>query len=566
MERAANAVVQSSPVSDTLPSDAVRLVPLGGLGEIGMNCLALEGRDGIVVVDCGIGFPQDDLGVQLEHADFTWLTQRRDRVRGIFITHGHEDHIGAVPHLLHALRRPISVFGPPHAVRLLESRFDEHELDLDLLEEVTPRTRYPLGPFEIEPVRVSHSIVDATGLAIRTPAGLIVHTGDFDMDAGQPAGEPIDEERFRELGRDGVRLLLSDSTNVDTELRQGSEDDVAEALERIVTGASGRVLVTIFSSNIHRMKVIGEIARRSGRRVCLLGRSLLAQYAAARDGGRISWPSDLLLAPEMVASVPRERLLVLAGGTQAEQGSAMRRLSSASHQHLRLDAGDVVVFSSRTIPGNERPVLEMINDLLRLGMTVHTRFSDPDVHTSGHAGRSEQRRMLQWVRPQSFLPVHGTLYHLRGHAELARSEGVEDVLVVENGTPVLLRPEKPLIEEPPVPHGRVRVLWGGAPLEEEVRRHRLDMGRNGLVVVAVRVNGKRRLVGEPCLMARGVPGVGDDPAKLRRLGAAVAEAVARHGAHRMESLEEPIRRATRRELFDLTRTRPVIEVLVLAQD
>jgi len=553
-------------VSDYLDSDTVQLVPLGGLGEIGMNCLAIEHRDGVLVVDSGIGFPQDDLGVQLEHPDFSWLIERRERVSGVFVTHGHEDHIGAVPHLLRHLGRDVPVFAPPHAVQLLQSRFDEHELEWDLLVEALPKNRYPVGPFEIEPVRVSHSIIDATGLAIRTPAGLVVHTGDFDMDPSQPAGEPIDAERFQELGDEGVRLLLSDSTNVDTEQRPGSEDSVARALEELVQGATGRVVIALFASNIHRMKMLGEIAQRTGRRLCLLGRSLVKQQAAAAALGRISWRSDLLVAPEQVASVPASNLLVLAGGTQAEQGSAMRRLASASHQHLQLEPGDAVVFSSRIIPGNDRPVLEMVNDLLRLGATVHTRFSDPAVHTSGHAGRSEQRRMLQWTRPQSFLPVHGTLHHLRRHAALARQEGVQDTLVVENGTPVILSATGPLRAGTPVRHGRVRVLWGGHALEEETRRRRVELARNGLAMVTVQVTRKRRLVGAPAVTTRGVPVVDEERMALQRLRRAAAEAVERNRDYRMEGLEEPIRRAVRRELFELTGTRPVVEVHVIEQD
>lgn len=555
-----------SQVSSSLAPDAVRLVPLGGLGEIGMNCMALEHRDGIVVIDCGIGFPHDDVGVQLEHPDFTWLLERRDRVRGVFITHGHEDHIGAVPHLLRALDRDLPVYAPPHALRLLETRFDEHELEGDLLQEVTARDRYPVGPFEIEPIGVSHSIIDATGLAIRSPAGLIVHTGDFDMDPGQPAGTPIDEERFRQLGAEGVRLLLSDSTNVDTERRSGSEDAVAEALEAIVKASSRRVVIALFASNIHRMKVLGEIARRSGRRICLLGRSLVKQHEAAVSLGRVEWPSDLVVSPEMAASMNPGKLLILAGGTQAEQGSAMRRLASSAHQHIQLERGDTVVFSSRIIPGNDRPVFEMMNDLLRLGVRLHTRFSDPTVHTSGHAGRSEQSRMLDWVRPQSFVPVHGTLHHLLRHAELAREVGVPDTLVVENGSPVVVGAEGKLVRDEPVTSGRVRVLWGGQPLDDETRRRRLDMARNGIALVTVQVNEKRRLVAPPTVTTRGVPRVDDDRIALSRLRVAVAEAMERSRDYRMQGLEEPIRRAVRRELFELTGTRPAIEVHVLGGD
>jgi ribonuclease J len=531
-----------------------------------MNCLAIEQREGIVVVDVGIGFPHDDVGVQLEHPDFSWLVERRDRVSGVFITHGHEDHIGAVPHLLRALGRSLPVYGPPHARALMERRFEEHGLDTDALVEVSPGGRYDVGPFDIEPIAVSHSIIDATGLAVRTVAGTIVHTGDFDLDPVQPAGEPIDGARFEALGDEGVRLLLSDSTNVDVDDRRGSEGKVAEALERIVCGASERVVVALFASNIHRLKMLGKVAEQTGRRLCLFGRSLQNQYEAARQIGRLAFRSDLLVAPERAQEVPREKLLVLAGGTQAEVGSALRRLASNQHQHLTLEPGDSVVLSSRIIPGNDLPVYEMMNDLLRLGMRVHSRITDPDVHTSGHAARSEQERMLEWVRPQAFLPVHGTLHHLRKHAALALDMGVNDALVVENGTPVLLSERGALEADEPVRSGRVRVTWGGKVLDEATRRRRVDMARLGLALVTVVVSRKRRLLETPRVTTHGVPTVDEDRVALRRVEAAIIEAIERASEYRMESLEVVIERATRRELFELSGVRPLIDVHLVERE
>ncbi len=549
-----------------LAPDAVRLVPLGGLGEIGMNCMAIEQADGIVVVDAGVGFPHDDVGVQLEHPDFTWLVERRDRVKGVFITHGHEDHIGAVTFLEQALGRAVPIHAPPHALELIERRFAERNLPSDHLARVEPGRTYRVGPFEIEPIPVSHSIIDATGLAIRSAAGLIVHTGDFDLDPVQPAGDPIDAARFEALGDEGVRLLLSDSTNVDVPERRGSEGEVGEALERLVLGASNRVVVALFSSNVHRIKRLGEIARKSGRRLCFLGRSLTTQHDAARSLQRLRMPSDLVIAPELAASVPRERLLVLAGGTQAEPGSALRRIASATHQHLKLEPGDTVVFSSRIIPGNDRPVFEMMNDLLRRGVKVHTRVSDPDVHTSGHAARGEQEQMLEWVRPQAFLPVHGTLHHLLRHAEVARELGVADALVVENGTPVLLDSDTPLVAEPSVPHGVVRVAWGGQVLGEATRRKRVEMARTGVALVTVVVTRKRRILEAPRVSTCGVPGVDDDPSALRRVEVAISDVIERVAEYRMDRLDDVVARAARRELFELTGVRPLVRVHLVERD
>src|SRR5688572_29441481 len=302
-----------------------------------MNCLAVEQRDGIVIVDCGIGFPETDLGIDVIHPDFSWILERAGRVHGVFLTHGHEDHIGALPYLLNELDVP--VWGPPHALGLVRRRLDEHDFapgDVDLREAVAGTT-YEVGPFAIEPVRVAHSIVEASALRLQTSAGIVVHTGDFNLDSDPPDGEPTDEARLRAIGDEGVALLLSDSTNVDIAERPGSERGVAEAVERIVERASGRVVIALFASNVQRLITFGEMAERLGRKLCLLGRSLEAHAGVARDIRRVSWRSDLVVSPEQTAKMPRERVLVLAGGTQAEHGSAMRRLSQGVHPALKLE-------------------------------------------------------------------------------------------------------------------------------------------------------------------------------------------------------------------------------------
>ncbi len=551
------------PAVQELSSTTVRLVPLGGLGEIGMNCLAVEQQDGIVVIDCGTTFPHDDVGVQLIRPDFSWLEQRGQRVCGVFITHGHEDHIGALPYLLQTFDRDVPVFGPPHAMQLVARRFEEHELDASVLREVEPGRSYDVGPFSIEPIHVSHSIVDATALALRTRAGTLLHTGDFDLDPSQPAGEPIDEARFRALGREGIRLLLSDSTNVDVPNRAVSEADVGRGLERLIEGAPGRVVVSLFASNVHRLKMLGEIAERTGRRICLLGRSLINQSEAAREIERLHWKSDLVVPPELVASLPRDRVLALAGGSQAEWGSAMRRLASMSHPNLKLDPADVVIFSSRIIPGNDRAVFEMMNDLLRLGVVMHTRVSDPDVHTSGHASRAEQEQMLEWTRPDAFLPVHGTLHHLMRHEELARKCGVEHTAVVENGTPVLVDRAGPLRPESPVEHGAVCIAWGGSVLDEPTKRRRAEMARYGVALVTIVLDRERRLLAPPRVSTRGVPELDRRNGALAAVERAVSLVVERSRKYRLDVLDEQVRTTVRREVAELCGIRPLVEVHVV---
>jgi ribonuclease J len=546
-----------------LPSpkpDSIRLVPLGGLGEIGMNCLAIEQSDGLLVVDCGTSFPYEDLGIDVYHPDLTFLDERADRIVGVFVTHGHEDHIGGLPYLLD--RFDVPVFGPPHALGLVRRRLEEHEFrphEVDL-RPVTAGTTTRIGPFEVESIRVAHSIVEASALAIRTAAGTVLHSGDFNFDPDPPDGEPTDEARLAALGDRGVDLLLCDSTNVDSAERQGSERSVAAALERLVAEAPGRVVIALFASNIQRLISLGDIARRTGRKLTLLGRSLNVQREVASEIGRLAWPSDLVLSPDRARELDRRELLVLAGGTQAEPNSAMSKLASGSHRDLTLDAGDTVIFSSRIIPGNERAVLNMQDELLRRGLVVHTRASIPEVHTSGHAGRSEQARMLELSRPKTFIPIHGTLGHLQRHAELATEMGVAQVLVVENGQTVLLSREQGLVRGERVTHGRVAVAPGGEPLPVDVLRKRAELGRSGIVTVVLLLDRDGELVGSPSVLSRGVPAVDGDDAALRGITREVAAAVQRARRIRGADVDEEARRAVRRKVADISGARPVVDV------
>jgi ribonuclease J len=550
-------------VSSRPGPNSIQLLPLGGLGEIGMNCLAIEQHDGVLVVDCGTSFPHDDLGVDVIHPDFSALVERRERIAGVFITHGHEDHIGALSFLLNEIDVP--VWGPSHALalsrrRLVERGFHDDELNF---RQVGVGTTVQVGPFVVEPVRVSHSIVEATALCIRTAAGTVLHTGDFNMDPDPPDGEPIDLARLEAIGDEGVELLLSDSTNIDVPERPGSERQVGKSLGQLIAAAERRVFVVMFASNIQRLMLLGEIAQRTGRKICLLGRSLNTQVEVAREVGRLSWPSNLRVAPEQALELPPEQVLVLAGGSQAEPNSAMRKLASGVHSQMSLSEGDSVVFSSRIIPGNERAVFEMICDLIRRGARLHTRVTDPDVHTSGHGGRSEQRRMLELIRPRAFLPVHGTLHHLVRHAELAREVGVEQVLVAENGQSVAYQPDSGLEHAGMFSYGRVRVSPTGERLEPDVLRRRSELARYGLCVVSVALDGNGRVMGPPQVSALGLPNIDDSEGAKRAVAHAVADVLS-SGAARGAFLEERVRRAVRRVLVERGSYRPNIEVHVLS--
>ncbi len=542
-------------------SSAIRLVPLGGLGEIGMNCLALEQDGRILVVDCGAAFPHDDLGVDLIHPDLRWLFDRADDVAGVFVTHGHEDHVGGVPFLLRELDVP--VFGSPHALAVVRRRLEEHEVDLDDVELLPIRAgeTYRVGPFRVEPIRVSHSVVEAMALAIETAAGMVIHTGDFNLDLDPLNGAATDEARLGELGTAGVELLLSDSTNIDVLSRPGSERGVARRLEELVVAAEQRVIVAMFASNVQRLRTIGEIAQRAGRKLCLLGRSLVQQAEIATAMGHLTWSSDLRIAPEQAAEVPRSELIVLAGGSQAEPASAVARLARGVHPHLAVEPGDTVVFSSRVIPGHELAVHELVCALLRLGARVHDRHTDPDVHTSGHAGQSEQRRMIELVRPRCFAPVHGTLRHLMRHADLARACGVPQVLVVEDGT-VLRLDSSGLTRDGTVTHGEVHVAIGGEVLDVETLARREELARGGVAVVALVIDGERRLRSGPTLRASGVPAI--DASAERAVTKDVVRALERHRklGPRDPRLVEELRRAARRALLAACGYRPPVEILL----
>ena len=539
----------------------ITIVPLGGLGAIGMNCLAIEQADGILVIDCGISFPQEDLGIDTYHPLFRYLEEHRARVAGVFLTHGHEDHVGALPYLLRRMALP--VWGPPHALAVARRRLEDRGLDPDQHRLVTaaPGSHYAVGPFDVEPIRVTHSIVDATALAIRTACGIVVHTGDFKFDENPPDGEKTDEARLRQLAEQGVRLLLSDSTNVDACVPPGSESDVGAALEEIVRAERGRVVIGMFASNVLRLKMIGEFSRRLGRRILLLGRSMRVSAELAHRIGRLAWPSDLLVGPDQAAGLLPGRLLVLAGGTQAEPESALRKLASRTHPGLSLTPGDAVVFSSRVIPGNEPRVLAMMGDFLRQGITVRSWTTDPRVHVSGHAHREEQVRMIRLVRPRSFIPLHGTRHHLARHAVLARDCSVPEVLVLENGN-VGLVDQRGLSLGGNVPAGRV-ATWNGAELAESVLQERRSLARGGSLHVALVVDAAGRLVSGPVICGRGVADGEQDPDAFRSVAAEVARACARadDGADDA-TLRETARLAARQAIFAQTGRRPVTLVSV----
>lgn len=535
-----------------------------------MNCLALEqGHEGAterIVIDCGVTFPNEDYGVELEHPRFDALLEAPDALLALVLTHGHEDHIGGVPYLVRALMekraRPLEVLGPRYALELARGRLDELGIAEACyrLRPIEPGQRVELGGFSIEPVRVTHSMVDATALIIDTDSGTVVHSGDFKLEEAPLDRQPTDEARLRRAGDDGVRLLLSDSTNVFQGGQSGAERDVALALERLIEAAEGRVVVGLFASNVHRLGALAEIARHTGRHVCLLGRSVNRHAEVARSLGWLDWPSDLVVSPAVAASLPRRRVLYLATGTQGEPRGALARLAADRHPELRLGRGDLVVLSSRVIPGVEPRLFAMQDALLRLGVELVTRLTHPEIHASGHAHRDEQRRFIELLRPSAFIPVHGTPLHLKRHGELATEAGVTDVMVIGNGDRVALGPDG-LRSLDGVVSGRVG-LAAGRPVPADVVAGRRELGRAGLVAVFVDLRGAERAPSVRVI----THGVGDE-ALVRRATEGAALGVVSTGATRdVRRLSEAIRRAVRARLRDATGQRPVVEVDVLGRE
>ena len=484
----------------------LRLVALGGLGEIGRNLLAIECGEDIVVVDSGLMFPETEmLGVDLVIPDVGWLVERRERVRGIVLTHGHEDHIGALPYILPRLDVP--VFGTALTLGILRNKLREHRLlSSTRLNTVTPGDTVQLGGIAVEWIHTTHSVPDSCALALHTPLGVIIHTGDFKVDQSPVHGEPPDLARLARLGDAGVLLLLSDSTNAEVEGMTPSERSVAPALASLIGGAAGRVLVATFASNISRLQQVVQAAENADRHCLFIGRSMLNNVKVAQELGFLEVGRGTVVSPKQAARLPDRELCILCTGAQGEPLSALSRIAGGEHPLVSFHAGDTVVLSANPIPGNEEAVHLTVNNLDRLG--AHTyRGSAHGLHASGHAAREELRLLLTLCRPRYFMPVHGEYRHLAAHRELAIASGVlpENVAAVDNGKVVEIDGEGLRVLERRVPAGYVYV--DGLSLEDAtdvVFRDRRQLAEDGLIIVHLAVERSTgAIVAGPELIARG---------------------------------------------------------------
>ncbi len=483
----------------------LRVVPVGGFGEIGKNLLALEYDENILIIDAGLMFPESDmLGIDLVYPDITYLTDRADRVHAVILTHGHEDHIGALSYLLKYLDVP--VYATALTRGLAEVKLREAGLLADSeLHTITPDSVLEFGPFTVEFFHVCHSIPDAVGVAVGTPLGLVVHASDYKFDQHPVDGKLTDVERLRELGDRGVLLLLSDSTNADTEGFTPSEERVTEALHSIMQSARGRIILATFASNISRVQQTINAARLHGRRVGVIGRSMVNNVRMAIGLGYLDITQDELLSTAEMKGLPPEQVVIVCTGTQGEPSAVLARLASGEHPQLQVHPSDTVVLSATAIPGNEESVNRIIDDLFRLGADVI--YQDLcDVHVSGHGSKDDHRLMLSLVRPKFFIPMHGEYRHLVLHARTAEAAGIprENICIVESGQIVEVRPNGMALAEQ-INGGHVLVDGLGiGDIGAAVLRDRKHLSRDGFLVAMVAVNRTTgEVVGEPEILTRG---------------------------------------------------------------
>nr|BAT30746.1 metallo-beta-lactamase family protein [Aureimonas sp. AU4] len=543
-------------------------VPLGGIGEIGMN-LALYGygpadKREWIAVDCGVSFAGPEFpGVDLVLPDISFIEARKGQLKGLVITHAHEDHYGAVLDLWPRLKVP--VYATAFTAALLAAKREGEpgaaKVPVTLFK---AGDRFDLGPFSIEAVNVTHSIPEPVALAIRTPAGTVVHTGDWKIDPTPALGDPTDEARLRQIGDEGVLAIVCDSTNAMREGVSPSERDVNQSLTEIIREAEGRVAITTFSSNVGRIRSIAEAARDADRQVLLMGRSMKRVADVANELGYLDGIPPFLSEQDF-GYIPREKAVIILTGSQGEPRAALARLSRDEHPSVALSRGDTVIFSSRSIPGNEKAILEIKNDLIERGIKV-VEDHDRLVHVSGHPRRSELRQMYEWIRPKISVPAHGEAQHLRAHAELARELGIGEVVSLRDGKMVRLAPgPAEIVDE--VPFGRWYkdgYLIGTAEQMGIGERRRLSLA--GHVSVLVEVDAKLELVDDPQVVAMGLPEKDEEGESIVEAlidaAAGAVESIPRGRRKDLETVREAVRRAVRAEANDAWGKKPAVTVFV----
>ncbi len=547
---------------------STRIIPLGGLGEVGKNMTVFEADGEAIVIDAGLAFPRDEhLGVDLILPDFTYLTDRDGPIRAVILTHGHEDHVGALPYLLRE-GRVDEVWATRLTLGLIKSKLDEHGLlrSVEVREADPEGAPVQLGPFRLEFIRVAHSIPDSVALVIETPGGRIVHTGDYKIDHTPVDGLRTDVGRLAEAGNRGVDLLLGDSTNAERPGVTGSERLVGEAFRQLIPPRTGRILVASFASNVHRMQQAIDVAVDVGRKVCVVGRSMRKNINIARNLGYIDVPDEVLIRPNELEEYGRGDVLILCTGSQGEPLSALVRIAYNDHKAVKIEAGDTVIISAKPVPGNELKVHDAINELARLGAEVLHQEIAP-VHVSGHGNAEELRTMLALVRPKSVMPVHGEFRMLAAHKRLALESGVpeERIVLAENGSVVELDEAGAYLT------GRVEsgVTFvdglGVGDVQDVALRDRRHLSEDGVLIVVATMTGTNgSLAGQPELIARGFAEPGEPLLdEMREEAQRVLDDLVKDNVTEIKLLQEHLHDGLGQLIYDRTGRRPMILPVVV---
>jgi ribonuclease J len=545
----------------------LRAIPLGGLGEIGRNMMALEYDENIVVIDAGLMFPEEEmLGVDLVLPDVTYLQERKEKVLGFLLTHGHEDHVGALPYILPKVSAPI--YGSRLTLGFIKNRLKEHKLVEQVdLREIKAGDVVELGPFKVEFIHVAHSIPDTTALAIETPVGMVIHSGDFKMDQTPVDGRPTDMARLSHFGNRGVMLLMSDSTNAERDGFTPSERTIGEAFQELFGQVSGRIIISTFASNIYRIQQALNTAARYKRKVAVIGRSMVNNLTIAQELGYIQMPGDIMIKIQDINKEPDERLVILSSGSQGEPLSALTRIAAQEHPQVKLKAGDTVILSATPIPGNEELVSRTINNCYKHGARVFYSARNR-VHASGHASREELKLMLNLVRPKFFMPVHGEFRHLALHSEIAQEVGIakERVIVTDDGNTVELGDGIPHFGNK-VPAGYVFVdgLSVG-DVGSVVLRDRRVLSTDGIFIVIVTVDKDTgQVVSGPDLISRGFVHQQTSDALLESARQQVLSTINKpgRGTPEWQVIKNSIRDSLSKYLYEQMRRRPMIIPIVV---
>jgi len=550
-------------------SDDARLqmIPLGGLGEIGKNMMAIRYQDTIVVIDAGLMFPEDELlGIDVVIPDISFLVENRDKVKAILLTHGHEDHVGALPYVLKEINPPI--YGSKLTLGIVEGKLKEHNLDNVQLNIVRPRDSIKVGPFEIEFFRVSHSIPDAMGIAIHTPLGIIFHTGDFKIDQTPVDGQVIDFRKMAELGEKGVLVMLSDSTNADRKGFTQSEKVVGNTFDDLFGRCEGRIIVTTFASNVHRIQQVITTAEKYGRKVSIVGRSMVNNIKISSQLGYIDIAEDTLIEMEEINKYPPEKVVIATTGSQGEPMSALTRMATADHRWVGIKPGDTVIISATPIPGNEKLVTKTIDLLFKQGAEVIYE-KEAGVHVSGHASQEELKLILNIIKPRYFIPVHGEYHHLMKHAKIAESLGIprSRIFVAENGQIIEISKKKAHVAGK-VTAGKVLVDGlGVGDVGNIVLRDRRQLSQDGIMIVVVSITKENgEVVSGPDIVTRGFVYVRESEQLIENAKAKVREAMEqcqRKNITEWAVIKSQIRDKLGKHLYEKTGRRPMIMPIIM---